>query len=247
MKKDLKSYERHNKDYVLDQDTYYSKEAVIKRTEDSNMFKSSGFELAFTLSKKLPETHIDIGSGVGWLTRKTAPLFKHVIGIEPSTAAVSAAKKVNDDCTNVSFVNKDMVDGLVSLNLSEPVFVTTGAVLSHIEDYYVEEFLKRINDMPIGSNLFFSENYDKNMHWKFWHIRNKDWWRKNLPNWQLIFLDLENSGYASGIFGLRLHPEDLIKTKQYTLLEKTSWKLNFFINLFVRFAKKIKNYLLFKK
>ena len=35
---------------------------------------------------------MDIGSGTGWLLGKTAPLFKKVIGVEPSEAATKSIR-----------------------------------------------------------------------------------------------------------------------------------------------------------
>jgi hypothetical protein len=102
-----------------------------------------------------------------------------------------------------------MIDGIVELNLSEPSFFTTSTVLSHIKDYYVKEFLKLMDNAPKNSVLYFFENYDKNIQQKLWHIRRKYWWAKNLSEWELIFFDLENNGYKSGIYGTKVEKRNV--------------------------------------
>lgn len=239
MKKDLQSYEKHNEGYENDT-RYYTREAIIERTEKTDDFRRVGFELALALTKNLPDIHIDIGSGVGWLARKMSNHFKKSIGIELSHAAVVSARKLTEDLTNVSFMEADMIDGYKKLNVGSPVFFTTGAVFSHIENYYVAEFLKLINDAPNGSILFLSENYDKNIDWKMWHIRSKEWWRKHLPAWQLIFLDIENDGYSSGIYGIKSAEKNLLPTHERTGSWKAFWKIDKVKNIAGRVSKKIK-------
>jgi hypothetical protein len=238
MKKDLQSYIKHNTGYESDKD-YYTKEEIINRTEKNNDFKRAGFTFALSITKNLPKTHIDIGSGVGWLVRKMSPYFEKSIGIEPSHAAVKAAQNLTDDLRNVTFLEEDMVEAYKKLNITQPVFFTTGAVLSHIEDYYVIEFLKLLNDAPVGSVLFFSENYDTNMNWNMWHIRNQEWWQENLSNWQLLFCNIENDGYFSGIYGLKVEASQKLKNKKRNYFYKFSWEINFYLNIIKRICKKI--------
>lgn len=239
MKKDFTSYKKHDSDFKSDGNTLKKTLEIINTYDEVNQFKLLGFDYAIRLSNPLPKIHVDIGSGNGWLVKKTSPLFEKVIGIEPSETGVQIAKEVNHDKKNVSFLNKDMVDGLKELSLNSPVFITTATVLSHIEDFYVEEFLKQVNNLPIDSVLCFDERYDKNIHWKLWHIRNKDWWRKNLPNWQLIFFDLENNGYASTIFGTCLGQQGVLKTKQLHGFSKFFWDISKFFQLAERLIKKV--------
>lgn len=239
MKKDLKSYEKHNKGYIEDP-SYYEKEAIINRTEQYKDFERSGFALALLITSKMPSIHIDIGSGVGWLVRKMSPRFSKSYGIEPSHSAVEAAKKLNEDTPNIHFLEMDMVDGYKKINLESPAFFTTGAVFSHIENYYVAEFLKLLNEAPTDSVLFFSENYDKNIDWEMWHIRSKEWWRGNLSNWQLIFLDIENQGYSSGIYGLKMEKLDLLATNHRSGVWKYFWSTEKLSNIAIRIIKKIK-------
>ena len=135
------------------------------------------------------------------------------------------------------YVNKDMLDAINELDIKEPVFITTSTVLNHIESNYVAEFLKTINNLPSASVLFFDERYDKNTNWNMWHVRNKDWWRSNLPSWQLIFLDIENSGYPTGIYGIRT--DNKIKNYKSSMLEKFIWKISYVFYFTQRMFKKI--------
>lgn len=238
MKKDLQSYHKHDAGYVTDKNLY-SKQAIIERTELTNDFIRTGFGLALAITKNIPKVHIDIGCGVGWLVRKMSSHFTKSIGIEMSHAAIISAKKLTEDLSNVEFLEMDMVDGYKKLNPKEPVFFTTGAVLSHIENFYVEQFLKLINDAPDGSVLYFSENYDRNINWRMWHIRSKEWWRKHLPSWQLIFLDIENGGYLSGIYGIKMDKKEILGTyERNSLLWKSYWGLDMIKNILGRIIKK---------
>jgi hypothetical protein len=132
-----------------------------------------------------------------------------------------------------------MVEAYKKLNLKEPAFFTTGAVLSHIENYYVVEFLKLLDTAPLGSVLFFSENYDQNMDWEMWHIRNQEWWSTHLSNWQLIFCNIANDGYSSGIYGIRIDPTNKLKNLKRMGSYKLLWKLNGIYNTLKRVYKKI--------
>lgn len=246
MKKDLRSYRIHNETYEKERD-FYSKNAIIERTEKTKDFERTGFGLALALTKTLPKTHIDIGCGVGWLIRKMQPHFEHSVGIEPSEAALTSAKELMKDTSSVSFLNCDMIDGINQLDLKESAFFTTGAVLSHIEDYYVEEFLKVLNEAPTGSVLYFSENYDRNMNWNMWHIRTKEWWREHLSTWQLIFLDIEVGGYPSGIYGLKVASTDKVTNNTRGQLWNMYWALDALLNTTNRILKKCKRVLLLKK
>jgi len=239
MKKDLQSYKKHNSEYLEEMNNYNNNVEVVKRYNQHNLFKNLGFEYAIRMSNPLPKIHIDIGSGNGWLVRKTAPLFKKVIGIEPSMTIIEVANKINEGNTNVSFVNADMIDGLQQLDTKDPVFVTTATVLNHIEDYYVAEFLSLVNELPVNSTLFFDERYDKNINWNMWHVRSKDWWCDNLPNWQLLFCNIENSGYASGIFGVCVGKENVLPSHTMGIFAKILWKTSRIFNVIERIIKKI--------
>lgn len=241
MKKDLQSYRKHDLGYESEPE-YYTKEAILERTENGNYFQNLGFKLAISITKNLPRNHIDIGSGVGWLVAKMSPYFTKSIGIEPSKKAVEAAMVLTENMDNVSFLEMDMVDAYKKLDIKEATFFTTSTVLSHIEDFYVAELLKLINNAPNGSVLFFNENYDKNINWRMWHIRNKEWWRNNLPGWQLIFLDIDNNSYSAGIYGIKISEKEILNTQKRSMLWDIFWKIDYILNISNRIVNKIKSY-----
>lgn len=221
MKKDTTSFEAHDHDYKH----YYSKEdtfAIYEEYRKKDAFGTAGFRKALDLFQ-YRDLHIDIGCGSGWLLTNTAPLFKNIIGIEPSATAIEVAKGVTKSFPNVSYVNKDMIDGIKGLEITTPAFFTSAVVFSHIKDFYVAAFLKELNIMTNGSTLFFDERYDKNMQQKLWHIRNRKWWAAQLPEWQLVFFALDNNGYKSGIFGTRVGSDKVTNRYQMTAQEKVKW------------------------
>ncbi|MES2986080.1 MAG: class I SAM-dependent methyltransferase [Patescibacteria group bacterium] len=226
MKKDLQSYKKHEAEYISFHTVEYVRN-IIATYEKENQFELRGFTAAIKKLKNT-ETHIDIGCGSGWLLYKTSPFFKRVIGIEPTAKIIEVNKQYIHEIgglSNVEFINMDMIDGIHSINPTRPVFITTATVLSHIKDFYVKDFLKTVNDLPIGSALFFDERYDKNVQQNMWHIRSKNWWAKNLPDWQLEFFGLENTGYVSGIFGTKLPKGSKINYFEQSPQEKIAWHL----------------------
>lgn len=244
MKKDLKSYIAHDKEFQTDLNSYDKTLSIIKEYDAQKKFEKLGFELAIKLTTNMPKTHIDIGSGNGWLLRKMSPYFEKCIGIEPSKTGSDLSLKINAQNKNVSVINKEMIEGLDFLSPKDPVFITTSTVLNHIENYYVAEFLKSINNLPEGSVVFFDERYDKNIDWNMWHVRSKDWWIKNLPTWQLLFLNIELAGYPSGIYGAKT--AEILKQYNMSTLEKTFWKFSNFMHISKRFVKKIFSYFIKK-
>lgn len=246
MKKDLTSYQKHDSEFNADINGLDQTLDILKKYDEVDQFKILGFEYAIKMSNPTPDTHIDVGSGNGWLVKKTSSQFKKVIGIEPSSKGVELARKITEGQKNITFINKDMVDGLNELSPRDPVFITTATVLSHIEDFYVTEFLKIVNELPINSYLCFDERYDKNIQWKMWHIRSKEWWEERLPNWQLYFLNLENNGYPSGIFGMCIGKSNVIPTHRMSKTETLIWSASRIKHLTLRALKKILKYFYIK-
>lgn len=236
MEKDLKSYEKHDSEY---RDSNINNVEIIKKLyekyDNEDQFGTTGLRRSIEEIKNLPKIHIDVGSGGGWLLRKTSPLFERVIGIEPSTDGVKFASTILKDhfsFTNIEFINMEMVDGMKefinnnnSANPTQPAYVTTSIVLSHIEDAYVSAFLQQLNRIPNNSVLFFDERYGKNIHRTLWHIRSKNWWAKNLSDWQLSFYELNNSGYKSGIYGVKVGKSNVTDTFIMNSFEQFLWSL----------------------
>lgn len=238
MTKDLRSFHRHNAQYETEDNNYERTLEKIALYDSLDQFKTLGFELALKLIQERPKTHIDIGSGNGWLVQKTAPMFEKVIGIEPSHAIVEIARKVHKDHRNVSFIEDDMADGLAKLHPTEPVFLTTATVLNHINDSSVKEFLSKVNLLPEGSYLYFDERYDTHEAVPLWYVRNKNWWIKHLPNWQLYFCNYDMAGYASGIFGMRLPHSQRVSQRKTGFLSAVLWQMEWLITTISRVLKK---------
>ncbi|MFA5934674.1 MAG: hypothetical protein WC827_02200 [Candidatus Paceibacterota bacterium] len=223
MKKDLLSYKEHDAQIIETHDVEYLK-GIIQRFKNNNTFEVAGFKKAFSIPHEA-KTHIDIGSGGGWLIIETSKIFDEVIGIEPSETAVRNVEKLIEEMglKNIKLINKDMIDGMNELKPTKPVFFTTSIVLSHIKDYYVKEFLKIVNDAPIGSALYFVENYDKNIQQRLWHIRRKYWWAKNLPEWQLEFFEIKDGNYFSGIYGKKVCKNNVNNKYSPTTKDNIFW------------------------
>jgi SAM-dependent methyltransferase len=239
MKKDMQSYEKHNSQYLEEINSYESTLKIIEKYDKLNQFKITGFEMALKLTKELPGTVVDIGSGTGWLVQKLSPFFEKIIALEPSEAALKVSQKINNNLKNIEYINKAGAEFIKEINFLSPIFITTSVVLNHIEDGYVKKLLFLLNKLPDGSVLFFDERYDKNTNWNMWHVRSKDWWRENLPNWQLIFLDIENSGYASGIYGMKVADDQILKTHERSRVQKITWGIDYFYNIFKRVIQKL--------
>lgn len=240
MKKDLQSYHKHDKDFNSESNSLEQTKKIVQSYDDRNVFFHLGFKLAVDITKNLPKTHIDIGSGNGWLLRKMAPYFVNVIGVEPSKQGIEVAKQTTKEYTNVTFVNDDMVNAIETMQIKEPVFITTATVLNHIENSYVAHFLLKLNNLPEGSVIFFDERYDENIDWNMWHVRSKDWWRNNLSSWQLFFFDIEAAGYASGIYGIKLPSREIVPAHTMNQLTKSFWNINKLYNLGKRVILKCK-------
>lgn len=221
-KKDLDSYFEHDKQYSSLNSLSWHK-GRYKEYDELNYFENLGFKKIIEDHPEVRKIHIDIGSGAGWLLLKTATYFDNVIGIEPSKSAVRMAAIFAKDFKNIHFINSDMIDGIKLISLVDQVFFTTSAVLSHIKDYHVVEFLKLIDNAPVGSVLFFREPYDKNIQRNLWHIRRKKWWANNLSNWDLTFCNYTNDGYSNGISGICVGKERVINHYDTTILEDIFW------------------------
>lgn len=238
MKKDLQSYKIHDQDFNDEWNSYQNTIATIKKYTEDNVFEKVGFAQAINFTNPLPRTHIDVGSGNGWLIQKTYPLFENVIAVEPSKTGIDLSKKINKTATNITYINKEMIDGLEEIDPKEPVFVTTATVLNHIENYYVAEFLKKVNELPKGSVVFFDERYGRNIDWKMWHVRSKDWWVQNLPNYQITFFNYNIVGYPSGIYGVNRGASEVHPQYTQTYLQKIYWWIDGIINITNRIINK---------
>ena len=218
---DTQSQKLHDADYK----TVFNLENSRKRIAEYdaiNLFSANGFKPAVERSSPTINTHIDIGCGTGWLILKTSPYFKKVIGIDPSENGTKVARELTKGLPNVEFIVRDMIEGVTSLNLKEPVFITTAVVLSHIKDFHVAEFLKTLNSIPHGSALYFDEPYDTNIQQNMWHVRSREWWANNLQEWELSF-EAKPGIYPHGIYGKKVGKENRKNTYAMSLGEHVIW------------------------
>lgn len=191
--------------------------------EARNLFSIQGFEKHVLEAKQTLSTHIDIGSGAGWLVRKTAPHFATVYAVEPSLAATEIAKELNTDLSNIQFMNMGMFEFMTKHQPQEPYLTTTATVLSHIDNATVKNFLKILNDAPIGSRLYFGEPFDRNRYQYLWFIRSREWWAAQLTNWQLEFSDCMNDSYPYGIAGVAVGKANVTNRYRMSITEKIVW------------------------
>ena len=119
-----------------------------------------------------------------------------------------------------------MIEGLKTLIINEPALFTTSVVLSHIDNITVINFLNLLNNTPLGSTLYFFEPYDKNKHQYLWYVRNKEWWAKHLPNWQLTFHDYGDNNDKSGISGKCVGKDKVTEKYQNNIWQKITWFLS---------------------
>lgn len=237
MRTDTQSYRLHDSDYKTVFNLENSKKR-IEEYEEQNLFAKNGFRDAI---KRLPQqinTHIDIGCGTGWLLLKTAPHFRRVIGIDPSENGTAIARELTKNLPNVEIITQDMLNGLSSLHLDAPVFITTAVVLSHIKDFYVKDFLKKLNALPYGSALFFNEPYGVNVQQNMWHVRSMQWWADNLYEWDLHF-EGRNGLYPNGIYGEKVGMNNRKKTYIMSTHDKVSWSINGISNKIKRIGRGI--------
>lgn len=135
-------------------------------------------------------TAIDIGSGTGFLSMKLSPQFREVISIEPSDAAVAIAGTLYPGAAypNIRRMVGFAEEVLPTLSVSQPVFLLTSAVLSHLRDDIVERILAAVDKIaPSHSVLSFGECFGEEYHRPLWHVRTRNWWRAHLPDWELDF------------------------------------------------------------
>jgi len=191
--------------------------------EKLNNFAKHGFERHVIEAVKTVNIHIDIGSGAGWLVRKTASYFATVYAVEPSLAATEIAKELNKDLSNIQFMNMGMFEFMTTKQPQVPYFLTTGTVLSHINNDTVKEFLKLLNNAPRGSRLYFGEPFDRNRYQYLWYIRSKAWWAAALPDWQLEFSDYINDAYPFGISGVAVGKENVTNRYTMSFSQKIIW------------------------
>lgn len=212
----MNSYEAHNKQY---EEKGKLEEVLLihnlKTTEAlsqsggmwDNLYKPGHLHGEWLDSQTEIKDAVDIGCGTGWFVNylKEHKNFENIIGIEPSQAAIDIAKKINNN--NITYLCGLAEDILPSITLNNPTLFTTFIVLSHLTDDIVVKILKEIDKIaPKGSVFIFNENYGNLFHRNLWHCRTKDWWEKNLPDWEITYDERprpELSYYKQGLMGVK--------------------------------------------
>jgi trans-aconitate methyltransferase len=208
------SFKRHNKQYEeagkLEKDLKLSlqniSENVINGPEHGT--------LDLLLKHPSVNTVVDIGSGTGWVSSVLSKHASRIIAIEPSAAAIEIAETnfPKKDYPNIEW-NLGLAENILpTIKLETPTLFVTGCVLSHLRDKETAEICNLVSKIaPQGSILSFVECWgDKEWHQLMWHVRTKDWWKKQLPGWELDFhgpevpeKDTYKGKYNKGIWGVR--------------------------------------------
>jgi 2-polyprenyl-3-methyl-5-hydroxy-6-metoxy-1,4-benzoquinol methylase len=110
------------------------KRGFLKKWVLRSYLKSIKIRFLFTL----------IGCGGGYFLNRASSFFDEIIGIEPSKAALDSAVAINKGI-NITYINKSMIEGMELVPKDKPYLITTSAVLSHITDKHVIEFLTYLN------------------------------------------------------------------------------------------------------
>jgi len=162
----------------------------------------------------LVDTTVDIGSGAGWASGAMSSRVKSITAIEPSVAGVNMAKEIfaEDKFSNITWRHGLAEEILPTLELRSPTLFLTGCVLSHLRDAEVIKICTAVSKIaPDGSILAFAECWgEKPWHQLMWHVRTKDWWQEQLPEWELTFhgpqvaeKDEYKGIYHKGFWGVR--------------------------------------------
>ena len=209
------SFKRHNNQYesFTEEEIVDLKEHFAK-WDEVNEFNAEQQKFG-DLLKNNPQVRfvaVDIGAGAGWLsaTLSRSYMFEKIIAIEPSKKVVEIAKNIfpKKEYSNIEWVIGFAEQVLPEINFKNPVAFFTGVVLSHLRDPEVAVICRAVsNNAPKGSILGFSECWGAEWHQNMWHVRTKEWWQKQLPEWDLIFFGPEIQGIKGrykGIHGVKI-------------------------------------------
>jgi SAM-dependent methyltransferase len=203
------SFKRHNDQYTENGKLEMERTSGLKHLADDSINNPE------MRTKDLLQQHpqikiaIDVGSGTGWSSAALANITETVIGIEPSQAAVDISKTIYPANTypNITWIQGFAEEILPTLKIESPTLFLTGCVLSHIRDKEVTKICQAISAAaPIGSVMSLAECFgDEPWHQLMWHVRTKDWWQEQFPEWELTFHgpQVPNERYFKGIWGVK--------------------------------------------
>lgn len=187
------SLKAHDSGYSRSTAINQAKEVISDRISN-NTANSKEFKIDDTLfeNPQLNKLAIDIGSGVGWMSKYLSTKFENILAIEPSKSA-SDISKILITNPNISFINDFAEKTLNELSPSEnPTFYVTGRVLTHLGDKQTIRIINAINKHSCPGSVFsLAEVYgEKSYHEKLWHIRTKKWWKEHFgSSWTIYFQD----------------------------------------------------------
>ena len=208
------SFKRHNSEYIEEGKLEKDRDAGLRNIEE-DLLNGPEMRVRDLLSKHPGvKVAIDVGSGTGWSAAALSPLVEKVVALEPSQAAIDISKTVYplDQYSNITWITGFAESVLPDLKLDTPSLFLTGCVLSHIRDIEVMKICTQIDKAaPVGSILSFAECWgDKEWHQLMWHVRTKDWWQQQLPDWELDFhgpqvpeSDEYKGTYNKGFWGVK--------------------------------------------
>ena len=191
------SYVEHNRQY--EEDGKFQKELAghmeHRKTGYSQLW-DRGHRHGEVLDSTNFETAVDIGSGTGWFSNYLVEKrnYKKVYAIEPSAAAQNIAQKINPNVKEIEWITGFAEEEIGKLKLKKPTFFSTLCVLAHIPCNVVEKILKSVYSVaPTGSVLCSFEPWGPEFHdpASIWHVRTKDWWQQQLPEWNFSFEERE--------------------------------------------------------
>ena len=201
------SVEEHENTAYSNLDLNYWREHNLRHQNES-VVNNGEIKLLDLLksNESVRKTAFDIGSGVGWMSCFLSDYFEEVISIEPSSKAIEVSKSLYLGKKNIRWIEGYAESVIDSLEINEPSLFITCSVFQHLEDFFVEKVLHAINvNAPKGSILNLQELWGEETHRNMQHSRTKEWWLKNLSNWDLDFHGPEVlKNINKGIHGIKI-------------------------------------------
>lgn len=185
------SYIKHDSQYN-DENSLEKHKIIYKKYHQDDILNNAFNKVDYFLKKNyhLTSIAIDIGCGGGWASSLLSKKFKKVIGIEPSKNALYIAQEIyaKEEYPNIDWVNDFAENRIQQLQFDVPIFFFSGCVMSHLKDTSVVKICKKISDISVsGSGFSLCENWGNEHHDYMWHVRTKDWWQEQFPEWSIDF------------------------------------------------------------
>ncbi len=203
------SFKRHHSQYTEEGKLETERATGLKHLLDNSINGPEMRTQDLLLQHPQIKVAVDVGSGTGWSSAALAKIVQKVIAVEPSQAAVDISKNIypTDTYPNITWIQGFAEEVLPALKLQTPTLFLTGCVLSHIRDKEVIKICEAISKTaPQGSVMSLAECFgDEEWHQLMWHVRTKNWWQKQFPEWELTFHGPQITGerYFKGIWGVK--------------------------------------------